>query len=141
MEVRTEVVIAASPPRIWAVLADLDSYASWNPFMVRITGKAIVGEKIVVEIQLPGGRRMKVKERVRVVTEPAELRWGGGPPIPGLADGDHYFQLVDLGDGTTRVIHGETFTGLLVPVLKGMIAKVARGFELTNAALKQRVER
>jgi hypothetical protein len=83
---------------------------------------------------------MKVKEKVRAVTDGVELRWGGGPPLPGLADGDHFFRLVDLGGGRTRVLHGEDFTGLLVPFLKGLLRQVAEGFELTNAALKQRVE-
>jgi hypothetical protein len=138
--IRTEIEIAAAPAKVWDVLTDLDGYATWNPFMVRITGKAAAGEKLVVEIELPGGRRMTIKEKVRAVTEGVELRWGGGPPIPGLADGDHFFRLVDLGDGRTRVLHGEDFTGILIPFLKGMIAKVEQGFELTNAALKQRVE-
>ncbi len=140
LEIRTEVEIDAPPAKVWEVLADLAGYAAWNPFMVRITGEAVVGTKIVVEIQIPDGRRTKLKERITGVTEHVELRWGGGPPIPGIADGDHFFRLVDLGGGRTRVLHGEDFTGILIPFLKGMIAKVAKGFEVTNAALKQRAE-
>jgi hypothetical protein len=140
MEIRTEVEIAAPPARVWAVLENFDGYAEWNPFMVKVAGKPEVGARIDITIEAPGLKRRTIREKVRVVTRDQELVWGGGPPIPYLADGVHFFRLVDLGDGRTRVLHGEDFTGLLVPLLKGMIAKVAKGFEATNEALKRRVE-
>jgi hypothetical protein len=139
MKIRTEIEVAAPPERVWEVLVDFPGYAAWNPFMVSIEGKAEVGEKITIEIAPPNMRRRKLRERVRAVTPYAELRWGAGLPIPGLLDGDHFFQLVKHGD-RTRVLHGEDFTGLVVPLIKGMLANIEKGFALTNEALKRRVE-
>lgn len=138
-EIRTDVVIAAPRERIWAVLANLEAYSEWNPFMVRISGRAEPGARIAIELAFPGGRRRVVQERVRVVQPPVELRWGGGPPLPWLADGDHFFRLEALQDGRTRVHHGENFTGLLIRPLRRMLDDVERGFELSNQALERRL--
>jgi uncharacterized protein YndB with AHSA1/START domain len=37
-ELQTSTDIEAQPERVWAVLADLEAYADWNPFIRRITG-------------------------------------------------------------------------------------------------------
>jgi hypothetical protein len=140
MEIRTEVEIAAPPDAVWRALTDFAAYQDWNPFLVRVTGRPAVGEKLTLDIAPPGMRRMTMRETVTFVDEGVEIRWGGRLLIPGLADGEHYFRLVDLGGGRTRLLHGERFTGLLVPLVGGMIRKVGRGFEALNQALKQRLE-
>lgn len=35
--ISASVDIAASPEEVWAVLADLDSYGEWNPFIRSVT--------------------------------------------------------------------------------------------------------
>jgi uncharacterized protein YndB with AHSA1/START domain len=45
-ELRTEIEIAAPPERVWAVLADFDSYPEWNPFIRRIRGQPAAGSKL-----------------------------------------------------------------------------------------------
>src|SRR3972149_2322813 len=47
----------------------------------------------------------------------------------------------DPGGGGSRFLHGETFTGLLVPFMDGLLRKTERGYALMNQALKARVER
>jgi hypothetical protein len=137
MRIHTEVEVAAPRERVWEVLVDLARYAEWNPFMVRIDGKAEVGAKITIEIAPPNMRRRKMRERVHRVIPNEELRWGAG--VRGLLLGDHYFRLETAGAGT-RVLHYEDFTGIVVPLVKGLLANIQRGFEMTNEALKRRVE-
>ena len=60
--------------------------------------------------------------------------------MPGIFDGIHFFRLVDLGDGRTRFVHGEDFSGILVRLVTPMFTDVARGFVYMNQALKRRVE-
>ncbi len=52
----------------------------------------------------------------------------------------HSFVLTTNPYGTTRLTHGERFTGILVALFKGATAKSGAGFEAFNEALRRRVE-
>lgn len=83
---------------------------------------------------------MKFHPRVIRVKKNAEFAWKGNVLFPGLFDGEHFFRLEQAGQDQTRLIHGEKFSGILVPLLKGLLKDTASGFELMNKALKERVE-
>lgn len=77
-----------------------------------------------------------------------ELRWRGSLPIPGLFVGEHYFR-VEPAPGSsgssgaqagTRFVHGERFSGLLLPLVGGMLKDTEKGFVSMNEALKKTVE-
>lgn len=140
MELRTEIEIAAPPARVWSVLTDFDAYSDWNPFLVRISGKAEAGQKLMVVIANPGGREWTIRPTLLAVDTGRELRWKGRLLVPGLFEGEHFFRLIDLGNGRTRFVHGEDFSGILVRFMTGMFTSVARGFVFMNQALKRRVE-
>ncbi len=55
-----------------------------------------------------------------------EFRWNGKLVLPGVFDGEHYFQLAADGAGSTVFTHGERFTGLLVPLLRGTLERDIR---------------
>lgn len=38
-EIKTEIVINASPEKIWAILKDFDKYPAWNPFIKSVREK------------------------------------------------------------------------------------------------------
>jgi hypothetical protein len=54
--------------------------------------------------------------------------------------GGLYFILSTNDDGTTRLNHGERFSGALVAFAKGSAGKGDAGYEAFSLALKQRVE-
>ena len=136
----TEIIISASPQQIWQVLLDFEKYPEWNPF-IRIEGTAKVGSKLKNTMQLEGRSPQVFKPEVVVVEEQRELRWLGKLFISGLFDGEHYFRLEPVDDRTTRLVHGENFSGILVGILLKMIGKeTLAAFERMNNALKQRVE-
>ena len=139
-EEQTEIVIDASPDRVWDILIDLDSFAEWNPFARRASGKVEVGQQISVFLQPPNGKGMTFKPTVKKADRGREFRWLGRFLIPGLFDGEHYFRLEPANDGGTRLIHGEQFRGILVPLMGGVITKAVKGFEEMNVALKARAE-
>jgi hypothetical protein len=139
MELRTEIEISAPPSEVWKTLMDFSAYPDWNPMLVSITGKAEAGSKITVVIA-SGGREWTIRPKVLAVNDGEEFRWKGHMVVPGLFDGSHFFRLIDLGDGRTRFIHGEDFSGILVKLMTGMLSDVARGFVFMNQALKRRVE-
>lgn len=140
MELRTEIDIAAPPARVWQVLTDFSAYHEWNPFVTSITGKPLVGAKLALTLSPPQSDEMKFRPTVLVCDEPRELRWLGKLWIPGLFDGEHFFQCNEAAEGHTRFVHGENFKGLLVKLVGQRLTNVARGFVYMNEALKRRVE-
>ena len=136
--IATAIDIAAAPAAVWAVLMDFAAYPDWNPFIRRLTGEARVGARLEVTVQPPGSREMTFKPTVLAVEPGRDLRWLGRVLMPGLFDGEHSFRLEPTASGC-RFHHGERFSGLLVPLFVGTLAKTERGFEAMNAALERRV--
>ena len=80
---------------------------------------------------------------VVLAAEPGrELRRRGKFLMPGLFDGEHFFSIEDIGEGRPRMVQGEKFTGLLVPVLAptGIYRNTEAGFREMNETLKARAE-
>ena len=140
-QLHTEITIDASPQAVWAQLTDLDGYESWNPFVVASRGEVVVGQRLVNRLQPPGGRAQTFKPTVTVVEPGRTFEWLGRLGLPGIFDGRHRFDLESTADGGTRLVHRESFSGLLVPFMRRMLDTTTReGFELMNQALKARVE-
>jgi hypothetical protein len=139
-ELRREIEIDAPPERVWAVVTDLAAYPDWNPFIRRITGELQVGAKLEVRIEPPGGRALTFKPTVRAVEAKRELRWLGRLLLPRVFDGEHSLRIEQLDGGRSRFVQSERFSGLLVGLFGGTLAKTETGFEQMNTALKTRVE-
>lgn len=139
---RSEIDIAAAPDRVWQILTDFAAYPDWNPFVRRIDGDPTPGARLKVTVQPEGGKAMSFTSTLLVAEPRRELRWKGKLLVPGLFDGEHYFQLEEISLGRIRFRHREIFSGLLVPVvLRGsMLAGTTRGFAAMNQALKARAE-
>lgn len=138
--VSTEIVIKASKDQVWSVLMDFKEYPKWNPFVTNISGSNQIGDKLVVSIAPPDGKKMIFKPKVTLNEENKCFAWLGHLLIPGLFDGRHIFRLEDLGPHETRFCHSEEFSGILVPLLGSMFPNVEKGFQLMNQALKKQVE-
>lgn len=140
-EIRTELVIKASPAIVWSVLTDFKKYPSWNPFIKWIKGEAIEGSKITALIEPPGAAGMTFKPVVLSIVPQKEFRWLGHLFIPGLFDGEHIFELYENSNGSTTFVQREEFKGLLVGLFTKMLdTNTMQGFEVMNRKLKERAE-
>jgi len=140
-EIVTDILILASPQKVWAILTDFASYPQWNPFIKSITGTVRVGETIVVRIEPPGASGMTLKPIVQVFNPETEFRWLGHLLFPGLFDGEHRFELADNADGSTTFRHCEKFKGILIPFFGKLLdVNTRNGFHEMNHALKERAE-
>jgi hypothetical protein len=141
MEIKTEILISASPDRIWTILLDFEKYPSWNPFIKYIKGTAASGSQLKVRIQPPGSKAMIFKPKILALEAPKELRWVGHLLFSGLFDGEHSFKIVDNKNGTSTFIHSESFQGILIPLFKKQLnSNTKEGFELMNERLKEMAE-
>ena len=138
LTIDTTVDIDASREAVWDVLTDFARYSEWNPSM-RIEGSPEVGTKLVVHLHADGGHGMTFKPTVLAAAPGEELRWLGKLGFHGIADGEHFFILTTNDDGTTRLNHGERFSGVLVALSRGSSGSGA-AYEAFSQALKQRVE-
>ena len=140
-KIQTEIIVDASPDHIWQMLTDFTKYPNWNPFIKEINGRAHQGEHLKVRIHPPDGKAMSFAPQLIKVVPKRELRWLGHLWIKGLFDGEHYFKLIPLPDGQTKLIHGEAFRGLLSGLILSQIReKTRRGFIAMNHALKKACE-
>jgi hypothetical protein len=140
-EIKTELIINVTPEKIWTILTSFDNYPNWNPFIKSIKGEVKVGNKITARLEPPGAKGMTFKPKVLSFETNREFRWIGHILFPGLFDGEHKFELIDNGNGTTTFKQSETFGGVLVPLLKKMLDNnTKKGFEEMNKKLKELAE-
>jgi len=140
-EISTHIEIKASAEIIWNVLIDFDHYPEWNPFIKSISGEQKTGSRLTVFLQPPGEKGMTFKPIVLENKTHQEFRWSGKLWGGFFFNGEHYFLLQDMGNGTTNFIHGEKFTGILVGMLGGMLKNTKNGFAAMNEALKDKCEK
>ncbi|MEM7275424.1 MAG: SRPBCC domain-containing protein [Actinomycetota bacterium] len=140
-QLHTEIVIDATPERVWEVLTDLADYHRWNPFVIESAGEVAVGQRLTNRIKPPGGRAQTFRPIVTVAEPAVTFEWLGRLGIPGLFDGRHRFDLEPTAGGGTRLVHREFFGGLLVRFLRSSLdTRVRQGFDAMNQALKDRAE-
>ena len=140
-ELSTHIDIRATPDRVWEVLTDLAAYPAWNPFIVRAEGVVAPGRRLTLRMQPVGGRAMTMRPRLVEVTSNRHLRWRGTLGVPGLMDAEHAL-LLQPHSGGTRLIHRETFRGLLVPFVAASLDRsTLPAFVAMNQALKAQAER
>jgi hypothetical protein len=137
----TVMDIAASAQRVWEVLVDFPLYPEWNRFLLRVVGNLEEGARVRFRFELPRGFRMDATATVLKVESPRELRWAGHFLWPWLFRAEHYFVVEPVGMERVRFLHGEIFSGLLLPfawlVLRSQGPPV---YEQMDADLKRRCE-
>jgi hypothetical protein len=141
-EIRTEILIQAPPEKVWAILTDFEKYPEWNPFIRSVTGEVAVGKEISILLTTPpDSSEMTFTPTVLVFEPNKELRWLGHFWFTGLFDGEHKFELIDNGNGTTTFRQSEEFGGILVPFFSSKLdVDTVNGFKLMNEKLKELAE-
>jgi hypothetical protein len=139
--IQTEILINTDITKVWDVLMNFDNYPEWNPFITSISGEPKLGSRLTVSIKPPGGKGMTFKPNILTLEANKEFRWKGKLGINGIFDGEHYFILESVDNDITKFIHGEKFSGLLVPFVRKMLDKTQKGFQLMNESIKNECER
>jgi hypothetical protein len=138
--IHTDVEIAASPEKVWAVLSDFESYPEWNPYITSIKGEPKAGTKLEVTLQAKGKKPRTFKPEVTQAEPGRVFEWLGHLGVKGIFDGRHHFEL-EATDNGTHFVQREEFSGILVlPILKMVRESTEGGFHLMNRALKERAE-
>jgi len=139
-EITTEIVINATPARVWDVLTDFPQYPDWNPFVLEVQGAVREDATIRYRFEMPRGVRIWTAATVPIFEPERELRFSAHLLKPAVFRGDHYFVIRPTGRGVT-FHHGEVISGLLFPAIRLILQNYGRPqFQALNSALKQRAE-
>lgn len=134
------IEIAAPTAAVWAVIADLDHWGTWNPLYIQASGKPEVGTPLDMTIQLDGMKPQKARATVVTVEPGARLEYGIAN-LGGLMTAFRYIDIAPLGEDRCEVSNGEIMSGLLGNLLAGVVGeKVRKGLQAMNEALKAKVE-
>ncbi len=140
-EISSQILIHASPEKIWLILSDFINYPNWNPFIVSIAGELKKGAHISVKLKPEGSSAMQFTPEILELENNKVFCWKGKLGIKGLFDGEHRFELKPNQNGDTLFIQSEKFSGILVPLFRKMIdSATKRSFESMNNKLKQLAE-
>ncbi len=107
--VHAELVIPASPDRVWAVITDGASYGEWNPILVSAKGEFVEGGTILYEMKNPEGEVYEVDPIVRKVVPERELNQFGG--TRGVLTFDHTW-LIEPVEAGSKVTQHEEYRGI-----------------------------
>lgn len=134
------IEIAAPAAAVWAVIADLDHWGTWNPLYIKASGKPVVGTLLDMTIQLEGMKPQQARAKV-VTVQPGVCLEYGIANLGGLVKAFRYIDITPLGPDRCEVSNGEIMSGLLGNVLVGVVGgKVRKGLTAMNQALKAKVE-
>ena len=142
--VKVEAVTQIDAPvdKAWKVLVDTSAYGSWNPFVKRLEGSLVPGERIEVDLQLEGRKLQKMKPRLVSLDQGKSFEWLGQFGPRGVFDGRHRFELRSLANDRCELVQSEVLSGALVPFFKKMLTgPTPDAFVELNEAFKKRVER
>ena len=137
-QISAAIEIAATPERVWAVLADLPSYPQWHPVFREASGYLAAGSKITLTTSHPSSDRTMTAKVTVVTADPAaELRWVSS--VLGLMTSERSFTLSPAGGGT-RLVQAGIYRGWFARFPAKTTDRIRDGFETINQAIKQRAE-
>ena len=111
--VRSEIVVHAPKPSVWAILVDFEAYDEWNPLYTRAEGEPREGTELALRVEVPGDVPEDLNAELVIVRPDHKLRWQARTLVPGLGDAEYEVRLEPLEGGGTRVIQEQRFEGPL----------------------------
>ena len=130
-----EIEIRATPEVVWDVLADIDSWPSWNPDVKEANLMGGLRESSVFRWKAGPGTITSTLEKV---DRPREIGWRG--KTMGI-NAVHVYKLEPHAEGT-KVHTEESFDGVIVGLLKRSMRKtLQKGIDGGLASLKKEAER
>ena len=112
-ELKTKILIKASPEKIWSILHDLKYYATWNPFIIYANGQVSKGKKFSFILKAPGEKPRFFRSIFKEIKENTELRWLKTALLPGIYDIEHVIRLKPSESGETLLEYHQRFSGLV----------------------------
>ena len=141
-EITTEIEISAPPEKVWAIILDIDKWQDWSPIIKESQGEAFVGSELTMTMigKEEGEEGPKYKPVITELEASRHLRWRAHM-LAGFVFTNHKILELEETSTGTRLIHKETFQGMLAPIFCGQMEKgVPSMLNSMNQALKELAE-
>lgn len=134
------VDINAPGDRVWQTLTDLNGYREWNPFLTSAQGTLMPGSTLTFTAKT-GNRSITLHPRVVEVEPGTRFSWVDRLISSAIFEDKNTFEMIEVDQSHTRVIHAEQFRGILVgPLWRRLSPPFLAGSRAMNEALKRRCE-
>jgi hypothetical protein len=130
-----EVTIQAKPWVVWTLLTDAAGFPRWNSTVTGIDGQIREGARL--RLHVPGTDRT-FTPTVSGLVAPERMTWTGG--LAPIFQGVRTFALTPRSDGSTDFTMKESFSGLILPLVKRSLPDFGPVFERYANDLKQEAE-
>lgn len=132
--------IRAPAEAIWAVIADIAGWQSWNPLYPKAEGAVRIGAQLTLELALPGQAPRTLRPVILDWVPNEQILWRLSM-FGGLMKSTRFLEIERLSDTGSIFSNGEMFEGLLGPTIARRMRKPLReGFAAMGEAVKARVE-
>lgn len=141
-EIRKEVEINAIPEKVWGSIIDFPNYKHWNTQLTYLGGNVKPNGSLHLKLSVAGTNPYEFKPTISHWDEHKKFAWLAITGLPRIFDGEHFFELIDLGNDKTLLINREEYRGILSLIMKNlpMMKDAPSGFEKMNAEIKTYVE-
>jgi hypothetical protein len=142
-EVRHEIVINASIEKVWQTVINFEKYKDWNSQLSYLGGKVALHEKLHLKLAVDGATPYEFKPTVSYYKENEIFAWIAITGIPRVFDGEHFFELKDMGNGNVLLVNREEYRGVTSLIMKQlpMMKLAPKGFEKMDEELKNYIEK
>jgi len=138
---QTTFPVNAPAGRVWEALTALDRYPEWNPQIPQARSSLRQGERIDLQLALPGRPPMELTAIIEEARPGTLLTWRGHVLAPWFFEGYRRFEIEPVAPGQVRVTHVEDVHGLAAPLFGlALGGRVQASHDALNAALKARAE-
>ena len=141
-EIRKDVEINAPSAKVWRAVVEFEKYKEWNSQLQYLGGEVKPQGLLHLKLSVKGTDPYEFKPIVSYWEENKRFAWLAATGLPRVFDGEHFFELQDLGNGKTMVVNREEYRGVLSLIIRNlpMMKNAPEGFELMNTELKRYCE-
>ena len=142
MSVKIEHRLGVQAPAetIWAVLADVPAWASWNPLYTKAEGVVRIGSPLTLELSLADRKPQTIRPVVVDWVPNEQIHWRLSA-LGGLVKSIRYLEIDKLTETGCVFSNGELFEGMLGPTVARRLRPALRGgFRAMGEAVKARAE-
>jgi uncharacterized protein YndB with AHSA1/START domain len=128
---------SATPERVWATWSDTSTWPSWNPDIETVSLDGPLADGAAGTMTTKSGG----KHNIQIVDVRAGREFSLISDLPMPATKVRFRCLIEPADGGSRVSQAVSVTGLLAPLMGGMITgRIVPSFEPLLQGLKNHVE-
>lgn len=141
-EIREEIEIKASSDKVWETVISFENYNKWNTQLAFLGGKAKPNGKLHLKLSAEGASPYEFNSNISHWVVQKQFAWIAITGLPKIFDGEHFFELVDLGNEKTLLINREKYSGILSQLFRQlpMMKTAPNGFKKMNLELKNYIE-